>query len=175
MKVRLFLVLIWAFCSIGAKAQTSINLSRDLVQLGIASQNLSPDNPSLDARPLFQAALAYASNHGTQLITLDRGSYYFLTGETAGAYLRFATISDLTVNLADSTIYFADAFRQGFSLTDCQRVTLTNFTIDILKPPYTCVRLTSVNPSQRFLVYSLLPNWTDPMTFSGSVAVGTPL
>jgi hypothetical protein len=30
-----------------------LNMSHDLVPLGIASQNLMPNNPSLDARPLF--------------------------------------------------------------------------------------------------------------------------
>ena len=47
----------------GAAALTgaTINLSHDLIRMGIASENLAPDSPSTDARPLFQAALAYAA------------------------------------------------------------------------------------------------------------------
>ena len=54
----------------GAFAQTStvLNLSHDLVAKGIASQNMVPDSPGLDARPLFQPT-----------VTVDRGSYYLLT------------------------------------------------------------------------------------------------
>jgi len=36
-----------------ARAAGTLNLSRDLVALGIAAQNLVPNNPALDARPLF--------------------------------------------------------------------------------------------------------------------------
>jgi hypothetical protein len=41
----------------------AINLSRDLVRLGVASANLRPDSPTTDARPLFQAALACVKDH----------------------------------------------------------------------------------------------------------------
>jgi len=51
----------------------------NLIPLRIASQNLTPDNPNLDARPLFQAALDYAKKNKIHLITADQGSYYFLT------------------------------------------------------------------------------------------------
>jgi hypothetical protein len=83
---------------------TTINLSHDLVRLGIASNNLRPDSPAIDARPLFQAALAYARSHPVNVITVDRGAYYFLTPQDAQAYLSFSTLSNLTVDLADSTI-----------------------------------------------------------------------
>src|ERR1700722_1583988 len=66
--------------------QSTLNLSRDLVRLGIASQNLVPDNPNLDARPLFQAALKYVAQHHTSILTVDHGSYYFLTSENAETY-----------------------------------------------------------------------------------------
>jgi hypothetical protein len=69
----------------------------------------------------------------------------------------------------------ADAFRQGFGCTDCQGFTLTNFQIDFLKPPYTYAQLASVNPTQRTLVYTLLPNWVDPVTFNGGTAPAGPL
>jgi hypothetical protein len=90
-----------------------INLSLDLVRLGIAVNNLPPDSPSTDARPLFQAALQYAMSHPVRRMTADHDAYYFLTPQDATAYLRLKSLSDLTVDLADSTVYFAGAFLQG--------------------------------------------------------------
>jgi hypothetical protein len=115
MKLQCLLIVICSFASFAAETQTrSINLSHDLVRLGIAPQNLPPNSPSVDARPLFQAALQYAGSHAIQLVTLDHGAYYFLTAQDTNAYLRFSALSDLTVDLVGSRIYFADAFRQGF-------------------------------------------------------------
>src|SRR5215471_2450745 len=105
----------------GDPTQTStINLSRDLVRLGIASTNLVPDSPTFDARPLFQAALGYVKNHSIHRVTVDRGNYYFLTPQDTKTYLRLLAHSDLTIDLADSTVYFAGAFLQGFALVDCK-------------------------------------------------------
>jgi hypothetical protein len=101
MRLKCSLLAVYFLGSLAALAQTSsINLSHDLVRLGIASQNLPPNSPSVDARPLFQAALDYVKNHGIQLITLDRGAYYFLTAQNANSYLHFLAFSDLTVDLA---------------------------------------------------------------------------
>jgi hypothetical protein len=152
--------------------RSTLNLSRDLMRLGIAPQNLTPNDPSLDARPLFQAALVYAGKHRTALITLDRGAYYFLTPENPQTYLVFLDLSDLRVDLAGSKIYFAHPFLQGFLVSNCQRVTLTNFEADLLNPPYTHVQLESVDAQQRTLAYTTLPDWANPETFNGET---TPL
>jgi hypothetical protein len=152
--------------------QGTLNLSRDLVRLGIASKNLTPDDPNLDARPLFQAALQYAGKHRTGLITLDHGSYYFLTPQNSETYLVFLDLSDLHVDLAGSKINFAHPFLQGFLVSNCQRFTLENFEADLLTLPYTHVQLESVNPQQRTLAYTTLPDWPDPETLNGET---TPL
>lgn len=156
----------------GAAALTgaTINLSHDLIRMGIASENLAPDSPSTDARPLFQAALAYAQSHSVRLITLDRGAYYFLTPQTAQIYLEFSQLSDLTVDLADSTIHFAHPVLRGFVLSDCTTVTLTRFSTEFLNQPYTHVRLISVDPLRRSIAYAPLPGWPDPVTFNGLTA-----
>jgi hypothetical protein len=160
-----FFIIACSICLGSTKAETgAVNLSHDLVRLGIAGQNLAPDMPSLDARPLFQATLEYVKNHRINLVTLDPGAYYFLTPQDPTTYLRFFSLKSLTVDLAGSTIYFAGAFLQGFALTDCQHVMLTNFKIDFLQPPYTYVQLASVDPNHRTLTYKTLPQWPDPAT-----------
>src|SRR5262249_50584468 len=55
--------------------QTTINLSRDLVPLGIASQNMVPNSSTLDAQPLFMAAMQYIQNNPVQVLTADPGAY----------------------------------------------------------------------------------------------------
>jgi hypothetical protein len=149
---------------------SQLNLSRDLVRLGIAPENLAPDDPSLDARPLFQAALQYVKQHHTHVLTVDTGTYYFLTPQDSTTYLRFAALSDLRVDLADSTINFAGAFLQGFLLANCHNVTLTRFRVDFLNLPYTQVQLKAVDPVARSLAYATLTNWVDPAKFNETPA-----
>jgi parallel beta-helix repeat protein len=176
--MRLYLVLLAClFCLVPtrAHAQHTINLSHDLVRFGIASQNLLPNKPSVDARPLFQAALQYVASHNTALVTLDHGAYYFLTPQLPTAYLQFSAISNLTVDFAGSTVYFAGAFLQEFSLTDCRHVTLRNFVIDFLHPPYTYVQLETVDSTSRTLTYKTLPGWPDPTTLTTPAGVSVVL
>jgi hypothetical protein len=164
--------------STAASLSDTINLSHDLVRLGIAASNLPPDSPGTDARPLFQAALQYAASHPIHRITVDHGAYYFLTPEDASAYLRLTRLSDLTVDLDDSTVFFATAILQGFAVVNCERVTLTRFRADFVSRPYTHVRLTAVDPVARRLSYAVLPNWPDPAEFDGlaqSTAPSNPL
>src|SRR5438093_10671245 len=98
--------LVFASIADPASAQTSsLNLSRDLVRLGIAAQNLPPNDPSFDARPLFQAGVQYVQSHHIPLLTVDKGNYYFLPPQDSLLYLRLFQILDLVVDLAGSTIY----------------------------------------------------------------------
>jgi hypothetical protein len=161
----------------GSTAQgTKLNLSRDLVALGIASQNLAPNQPMLDARPLFDAAIGYIRSHSISALTLDKGDYYFLTSDDPTAYLNIVQLSNLTIDLAGSTIFFQMPFLKGFSISTCQNITLTNFVFDFMTPPYTEVALTSVDPNARTLSYSTQPNWADPVTFNNvTTPTGTPV
>src|SRR5262245_891271 len=72
-------------------AGTTLNMSHDLVALGIAAQNMVPNVPTQDARPLFAAAVQYARTHGITLITVDTGAYYFLTSDSTSFYLFFGS------------------------------------------------------------------------------------
>ena len=153
-----------------------LNLSRDLVTLGIASQNLTPNQPMLDARPLFDAALGYVRAHSVSVLTVDKGDYYFLTSDTPTAYVSIVQLSNLTIDLAGSTIFFQMPFLRGFAIAACQNVTLTNFICDFLTPPFTEVALTSADPNARTLSYSTLPNWADPATFNNvTTPTGAPV
>ncbi len=142
-------------------------MSHDLIPLGIAAQNLVPNVPSQDARPLIQAALQYVQNHPVQVLTLDKGNYYLLTAQQPSATLVIPRLSNMTMDLAGSTIYFnGPLLPNGIEVFQCVSFTLKNFQIDFLSPPYTHVQVTSVDPAQRLLHYQLLPGWPDPSTFN---------
>jgi hypothetical protein len=168
-------VAIWALAGAGPDAQQTggtLNLSRDMVRLGIAAQNLLPNNPSLDATPLFQAALDYAKSRRISIVTVDTGNYYLLTPDPRlpWRYASLVQISDMTIDLAGSTIYAATGYIQAFGLIDCERVTLTNFQLDYVNPPYTHVRITAVDAPNRRVSYTPTGEWPDPVIFNSDEA-----
>ncbi len=140
-----------------------INVSEDLVRLGIAARNAVPGNPNADARPLFQAAIQYAAANGVSRIIADYGSYWFLTPQQAGIYLYLNQVSDVTIDLQGSDIYLNSSFVTGIYLKSCQGVTLTNFTIDYVQLPFTQVQLTGVNPTNATLSYQTISGWPSPV------------
>jgi len=159
-----FLVCLVAALAGSASAQV-LDMSHDLVTLGIAPQNLTPNNPSLDARPAFQAALNYVQSHPVQTLTADTGAYYLLSATQGNAVLIFPNLSNITIDLAGSTIYFnGPQLPNGLQLFYCSNVTLTNFQIDFVHPPYTHVQLVSVDTVNRLLRYQTLAGWPDPAT-----------
>lgn len=154
-------------------AQTSINLSHDLVPLGIAAQNMVPNTPTLDSQPLFTAAIQYAQANGVHLVTADSGAYYFLTSQNDYIYLIFGNLSDLTIDFQGSTLYFQYGLLRAIEMDSSQRVTWKNFTIDSLVPRFTQVQLTAVDPVKGTLSYTVPQGWADPASFTTSV-LGTP-
>jgi hypothetical protein len=60
---------------------TTLNLSEDLVRLGIASTNIVPNQPTLDAGPLLTSGVSYATSHQIATVIADLGTYYFDSSE----------------------------------------------------------------------------------------------
>jgi hypothetical protein len=132
-----------------------------------------PNMSALDSQPLFAAALQYVQNNGVQLVTADPGSYYFLTSQNDFIYVFLAGLSNLTVDLQGSTLFFKYGLLRGIELDNSQNVTLKNFTIDSVVPRFTQVQLTTIDPVQGRISYTVPPGWADPATFTTS-AFGTP-
>ena len=70
-----------------AFAQTTLNMSQDLVPLGIASSNMVPDRPDLDTGPLFFVAVDYALKHQIARVIADRGAYYLRSQVYPGSHV----------------------------------------------------------------------------------------
>ena len=168
------LLIFYTITALPVCAQTTLNLSRDLVSLGIASQNMVPNTPGLDSQPLFTAALQYVQSNAVQLLTADPGAYYFLTPANEYLYVFMADLSDLTIDFKGSTLYFQNGQLRSFDITYCQRVTLKNFTIDSLVPRTTQVQLTSIDPVKGTFTYTVPSGWADPATFTATTFFGTP-
>lgn len=151
-----------------AFAQTPgvLNLSHDLISNGIAAQNMVPDSPGQDARPLFQAGVNYASKNHIATVTADRGSYYFLTQTSAFQHVFLTGITSVTIDLKYSDLYFANTNILGIQLFNCTNVTLKNFTADYLHLPFTQVTVTSANPSTRTIGFTALSGYALPSSFN---------
>jgi uncharacterized protein (TIGR03437 family) len=161
------LALILAGCgSAFGQASAALNLSHDLAAKGIAGQNMAPDSPSLDARPLFEAGIAYASKNHIPTVTADRGSYYFLTQNSSFRHAALNAIANVTVDLQYSDLYFAHGNIIGIQTVNCVNLTLKNFTVDYLQLPFTQITVTGVNAAAKTVSFKKLGNYPLPSTFN---------
>ena len=163
MRLALFLVVTG---SAFAQAPAVLNLSHDLVANGIATQNMLPNSPTLDARPLFQAAIAYASKNHIPTVTADRGSYYFLTQNSPYQHVFLNGIVNVTVDLQYSDLYFAQSNIDAIVAGNCVNLTLRNFTVDYLQLPFTQLTVTSVNAAARTITVKQIGNYRSPTSFN---------
>lgn len=167
------LVLTWLVICCPAAAQTSLNLSEDLVRLGIASANMVPNDPVVDAGPLFFPAVLYAKNHQIGLVIANPGSYYFHTLQYSGAHVGWDSLSNVIIDLQGSDLYFSNPLVSGMVITNSTNLTLQNFTADYDPLPFTQVRVVSVIAAQRQIQFAVDGNWQNP-TVLNAVFAATP-
>jgi hypothetical protein len=170
-----WLVILVAFVSpTAARAQTTLNLSHDLVTLGIAATNMVPDQPALDAGPLLSAGVAYAMSHGIARVIADPGTYYFLSMQFPGVHVQLGSnpatpfVSGLTIDFQGADLIFTHPLANGLALWSVSDVVLQNFTADYQPLPFTQVRVISVDPATARIQYSVEPGWQDPTAFNSA-------
>ena len=145
---------------------TSLNLSHDLVSLGIASANMTPGQPTLDSRPLLEAAVTYASTNGIATVIADPGTYYFLTQRNANTHVLLNAASNLRLDFQNSDLLFKSSNVTAIQCTNCTGVTLKNFTIDYQQLPFTQVTVKSVNASAPSFTYQTIAGYQDASAFN---------
>ena len=162
--MRTIIVWLAVVCGVwpAAFAQTTLNLSEDLVPLGIASTNMVPNQPSLDAGPLFFRAVSYAQNHQIGQVIADRGAYYFRSLQYSGAHVAWDKLSNLTIDLQGSDLYFSFPLVTGISITNSTNLVVQNFTADYDPLPFTQVRVVSVDAGQRRIQFAVDGGWQNP-------------
>ena len=152
-----------------AQAQ-SLNISRDLVANGIASSNLIPDTPALDARPLVEAAVTYAVQKHIPLVTADPGAYYFLTLRNSSTHVLLTSATNVTLDWQNSDLLFHASNASGVQCSNCSAVVMQNFTVDYQQLPFTQVTVTSVNPSAQTFDFAAIPGFQTPSDFNANRA-----
>lgn len=151
----------------GAFAQSAtLNLSHDLVGAGIASSNMIPDQPSLDARPLLEAAVAYAAQNGVSSLIADPGAYYFLSLHNTNTHVLINGASNLTIDFQGSYLLFKSSNVAAIQCVACNAVALRGFTVDYLQLPFTQATVASVNPAQQSFTYQTISGYQDPAAFN---------
>lgn len=149
------------------RAQTStLNLSRDLVRLGISSSDLVPNQPSLDAGPLLLQGFNYARTNRISLVTVDPGAYYFLSLQFPGFHVVLTRANNMTIDFQGSDLFLARTQRIGIALTDSTNTVLKNFTMDFIQLPFTQLSVTSVDPAQRQIQFQVPAGWQHPSVFN---------
>ena len=143
-----------------------LNLSHDLVANGIAAQNMVPNSPTQDSRLLFQQGIAYASKNHIPTVIADPGRYYFLTLNSPYQHVFLNGISNVTVDLQYSDLYFAQGNVSGIDATNCVNLTLQNFTADYLQLPFTQLTVTSVNSTTRTIGVKQSGKYALPTSFN---------
>ena len=162
------------FCLVSAclvaHAQSTLNLSRDLVAKGIETSNMTPNQAGLDARPLFEAGVAWAVKNGVGAVTADPGSYFFLSPHSANQHVLLSGVANLTVDLQNSDLWFASSHTAAMECAGCSGVTLQNFTVDYQQLPFTQAGITAVDSVNRRLTFQTLAGWQSPADFNGNRA-----
>jgi hypothetical protein len=158
-----------------AFGQTTLNLSEDLVRLGIAPTNMAPNQPSQDSSPRFVVGVEYAQNHQIPTVIADAGAYYF-SNALPGCHVNVQALNGITIDLQGSDLYFEDVTTPSIC-TSGTNITLQNFTVDYLNLPFTQLLITSVNPAQGQIQVSTQPGYAPPSGLnylfpSGSVGIG---
>lgn len=149
-----------------APAQT-LNLSHDLVALGIAATNMAPNQLTLDAGPLLAQGVAYASSHAMPTVIADPGTYYFLGLMGQNVHVQMANISNVTIDFQGSELIFTHMFFYGIILgPQASNVTFQNASVDYQPLPFTQVRVVSVDLAGSRIQYSVEPGYQDPSAFN---------
>jgi hypothetical protein len=162
-----FFTLCAVFGSKVALAQTTtLNLSQDLVPLGIAATNMVPNQPSLDASPLFVQGVDYAKSHGILNVVADPGTYYFLSVLEINTHVGLRYIDNMTIDLHGANLIFTHPLYYGIIVYFSTNAVLQNFTADYQPLPFTQVRVAAVDLPNAQVQYSVEPGWADPSSFN---------
>ena len=156
-------------CNLPAQIST-LNLSHDLVKAGIASSNMTPGQPSLDSRPLIEAAFTYAAANRISNLIADPGTYYFLSMHNTNTHVLINAASNVLLDLQNSDLLFANSNVAAIQCTNCTGVTFANFTVDYKQLPFTQVTVASVNSAAQSFTYQTIAGYQDPSAFNNNRA-----
>jgi len=132
----------------------SIDVSKDLIDLGISNKNLSPNDKSTDAGPLIEAAVQYAVSHKISKIIFPSGDYYFNSVRN-GAHLYINNINNIALLGKPANFIFGSRKAKGVLLNNCNKTGLENISLDYAGDlPFTSAIVGSVDPTTKAISFS---------------------
>ncbi len=132
----------------GSQSDT-IDVSKDLVGLGIAPKNMAPNDPSIDTGPLLAAAITYASTHGVGTVTIPTGDYYF-SSVTSGSQLYVNAVNKVVVEGNNSNFTFGNRKSSGITIKNSNNVSIQDLTLDYGNDlPFTTATVQSVDAANK--------------------------
>ena len=162
----LFVAIWMAFVRHASGAQpTTLNLSQDLVALGIAATNMVPNQPALDAGPLFMAGVAYAKSHGITTVATDPGTYYFLS-TVDNTHVMVGGIHNMTIDFHGASLIFTHPLYYGLVVRSSTNATVQNLTADFQPLPFTQLRVVAVDVPNSQIQYTVEPGYQHPSAFN---------
>lgn len=147
-------------------SQETLNVSRDLVRLGIASADMTPDRPLLDSSPLLQRAIQWANNQRVSRVIADPGVYYFASLQGPDHHINLGEIRGVAIDFQGSELRFANPLHHGFSLFRSADVTIQNVSLDYQRQLYTQVRITAVDAANMEVRFIVEQGWPLPVTLN---------
>ena len=158
-------LLLFVAASPGARSAT-LNLSQDLVPLGIAATNMTPNQPALDAGPLLLQGVEYAKVHGIANVVANPGKYYFLNALESNAHVGLRQIDNMTIDFRGADLIFAHPLHYGIIVYYSTNAVLQNFTAEHQPLPFTQVRVDAIDVPNRQIRYTTQSGWADPPTLN---------
>jgi hypothetical protein len=138
----------------------TLNVSTDLAQLptGYNMPNMLPNAPGQDSAPLLNDAIQYVVYYNKKNpqtpyteIVAQSGAYYFVAATALNsstqsplAYVVVDSLQNVTIELAGSSLFFANGLNRAFNVTNCQNFALRNFSVDYQTLPFTELRVTKI-------------------------------
>lgn len=150
----------------GAGADVPLNLSRDLVPLGVSATNMLPNQPTLDAGPLLVRGIEYAKSKGMTAVTVDPGAYFFLSLQSTDRHVLVSRANNMTIDFQGADLFLARSQYLGLTFVQCTNTVVQNFTLDYLQLPSTQLRVLAVDSTLRRVQFQPSPGWPDPSLFN---------
>jgi len=133
-----------------------VNTASDLVRLGIAPENLRPNDPAQDAGPLLEKALVYASQKAIPVVALEeKGDYFFHAREGTRAHVTVDRIQNVILEGNGARFHLRSRNMSGISILNSSHVGVQNLIIDYDQDlPFTTVVVKSVDVASGTVYFS---------------------
>ena len=128
-----------------------------------------PNQPALDAGPLFMAGVTYAKTTASPPSSPIPGRITFLS-TVDNTHAMVAGIDNMTIDFRGASLIFTHRLYYGLVVYSATNVTVQNLTADFQPLPFTQLRVVAVDVAELADPYTVEPGYQDPSAFNASRA-----